>query len=491
MAHHALTRSRLRLHAAQNDGVDAEENDRALRRVTRAVTSALPSSVVRWAAARGAPMARLSGRTTMGANALAQALTALAEPPRRLRVRTGDVGLEDIADRVGRDVEEIRRWEELGLLAADEERDPGSNETRWERSVFDRAALIDLALREGADEAQLVHAATQDNLMWVAMEKVLTGRAGMTGQEAADAADVSFEFFTSIWQALGLPAGELSSPVFDRRDVAVLRTLGAVNVVFTEEDIAETASVVGRAMAEVSTSLTDIFRRRIAEPFYDAGGTETDVVLRLSALRSMLVPTMAPVLETALQRHLDSAIRSEIGARMEDLLEPGADNRILSVAFVDLVGFTAVSERLSAADVRSVAAKLLRAGEATVSQHGGRVVKGIGDAVMFTAPDPVRAAQAAIEICEAASADDDMPDARAGIGHGPVLPGYADYFGRTVNLASRLCSAAKPHEVLIHVDGAAPDEEEWRAAGLSVSPRKVRKLKGIGDVQALRVTERS
>lgn len=468
--------------------MDSEEDDRALARMTRAVTGALPSSVVRWVAARGAPMARLSGRTAMGANALSQALTALAQPPRRTRLRTSDVGLEDIADRVGRDLDEVRRWKQLGLLGSDELPADESGDVRWDRGVFDRAALIDLALREGADEALLTRAAAEDNLMWVAMEKVLTGRAGLTGQEAAEAADVSFEFFTHIWQALGLPTGELSSPVFERRDVSVLRTLGAVNVVFTEEDIAETASVVGRAMAEISTALTDIFRRRIAEPFYEAGGTETDVVLRLSALRAMLVPTMAPVLEIALQRHLDNAIRSEIGARMEDLLEPGEGHRVVAVAFVDLVGFTEVSERLSAADVRNLAAQLLQAAEPAVTQHGGRIVKSIGDAVMFTVSDPIQAAQAAVEICEHVSASPQMPDVRAGIGHGPVLPGYADYFGRTVNLASRLCASAKPGEVLLHIAGDPPEDSAWAEAGLSVKAKKVKRLKGIeGDVRALRV----
>lgn len=468
---------------------DEQDDDPALRRMARAVTSALPSSVVRWAASRGAPMARLSGRTSMGAHALSQALTALAQPPRRLRLRTGDVTLDDVADRVGRDLEEVQRWEQVGLLGDRLQSEDGGGETRWDRSVFDRAALIDLALREGADEGVLVKAAAEDNLMWVAMEKVLTGRAGMTGEEAADAAGISFSFLTQIWRALGLPSGELGSPVFDRRDVAVLRTLGAVNVVFTEDDILETASVVGRAMAEISTSLTEIFRRRLAEPFYEAGGTETDVVLRLSALRSMLVPTMAPVLETALQRHLDSAIRSEIGARMEALVEPSAGHRVVAIAFVDLVGFTAVSERMSAADVRNLAAQLLHAAEAAIAEHGGRIVKSIGDAVMYSTPDPVRAAKIALDICATVRADDAMPDVRAGIGHGPVLPGYADYFGRTVNLASRLCGSAKPMEVLVHIDGAPPPDTAWAEAGLSVTPHKVKRLKGIdGEVQALRVS---
>jgi adenylate cyclase len=469
--------------------VDA--TDPALKRAARAVTSAIPSSVVRWAAARGAPIARLSGRTSMGSAALSQALTALAQPPRRLRLRTGPVGLEDIADRVGREVDEVRRWEELGLLGPDDAA-PADAQEPWERSVLDRAALIDLALREGATESQLARAAVDSNVMWVALEKVLTGRSGMTGPEAAREAGVSFSFVEHIWRALGLPGGELASPVFGRGDVAALRVLGAVNTVFTEDDLAETASVVGRAMAEISTAMTDIFRRRIAEPFYEAGGTETDVVLRLSALRSMLVPTMAPVLETALQRHLDGAIRSEISARMEQLLEPGAGHRLLSVGFADLVGFTAVSEDLSPADVRNLAAELLRAAEPAVTSQGGRIVKSIGDAVMFTAPDPVLAALAATEICEAVSATAGMPPVRAGIGHGPVLPAYADYFGRTVNLASRLCAAAKPQQVLVHIEGDVPDAATWKEAGLSVTARTVGRLKGVdGKVDALHVTRTS
>jgi adenylate cyclase len=138
--------------------------------------------------------------------------------------------------------------------------------------------------------------------------------------------------------------------------------------------------------------------------------------------------------------------------------------------------------------VRHLAARLLRIAEGPVTEHGGRIVKSIGDAVMFTAPTAVAASLAATEICTAVGADEDLPDVRAGIGHGPVLPGYADYFGRTVNLASRLCEAANPGEVLVHVEDESVPDAAWEEAGLTVKPRKLRKLKGIeGNVRVLAV----
>lgn len=457
-------------------------------RVVDAVMGVLPSSLVRWAVARGAPVARVSGRTAVGSTALARALAALAQPPKRLWSRSGTVGLDDIADRVDRDPEEVRRWAAAGLLGDPDEPHAG----RWQRAVLDRAALVDLALRSGADEVVLVRAARQGNLIWVALERVLTGRGDMTGAEAAERAGISPALAEAVWRALGLPAGELDSPAFDRRDVHAMRTLGSLQALFSEDDLTEAASVLGRGMAEISTALVELFRRRLAAPFLEAGGTERDVVVRLAAMRDLLVPTVAPLHEIALRRHLEAAIRSEVSVAMEQLLEPGTGRRVVSVAFADLVGFTAASEHLPAAEVRQLAQALYRTVEAVVPARGGRIIKGIGDAVMFTTAEPLQCALASVEIVERVDAEPLLPPVRIGIGHGPVLPGYADYFGRTVNLASRLSSVAEAGQVLLHIDDWAIDEQRWADAGLQVQRRRITALKGItGDVEAFAVRARA
>ena len=454
------------------------------RRAVDAVTGAIPNSVVRWAASRGAPVARLSGHTSLGSAALAQALATLAQPPRRLWSRGGESTAEDVAERLGRPVEDIRRWQAAGMLAPDGRRGPGP----IDRDGFDRAALIDLALHSGAAESTLAQSSANGNLVWAALDSVLTAGGSLTGVEVADNAGVSPEMMTRVWQALGLPTGGLDAKTFDRRDVRALRTLAALATVFPQDDMAEAASVIGRAMSEVSVALVDLFRKRLAEPLLEAGGTDTDVVIRLAAMRDLLVPTMSPLLEIALERHLESAIRSEISLRLEDLLEPGTGHRVLTVAFADLVGFTTTSERLSASEVRNLAAGLHRIADAVVNANGGRVVKSIGDAVMFTTTNPVQAALAGVEIIAQVSADEQLPPVRVGIAHGPVLPGYADYFGRTVNLASRLCAAADAAEVLLTAEADVLSAQDWTDAGLAAKSRKVRHLKGIdGAVDAVAI----
>ena len=452
------------------------------KRLVEVATGAVPNKMVRWAAAHGGPMARISGRTSIGSAALAQALATLAQPPKRLWSRSSTGSVEEVADRVGRDVEDVRRWLDAGMLGE-------LRGDQLDRSAFDRAALIDMALRSGADERALMRAAARGNLVWAAMESVLTAGGPMTGLQAADAAGIDMDRLEAVWRALGLPTGDLSAAAFDRRDVHVLRTVDALSVVFSDEDRAEAASVIGRAMAEVANAMVDIFRRRLAEPLLEAGGTETDVVVRLAAIRDLLVPTLAPLLEVALERHLESAIRSELSVRMEDLVEPGSGHRVMSIGFADLVGFTSASERLSASEVRTLASSLHRIAERAVAEHGGRIVKGIGDAVMFSAPGPQQAAECALDIVAGVEADEQLPPVRVGISHGPVLPGYADYFGRTVNLASRLCTAAGPGEVLLHVDPDVEARMDWSTADLAVAGSAIGGLKGIdGEVRILTVT---
>ena len=424
----------------------------------------------------------------MGSAALAKALATLAQPPRRLWQRGSSASADDVAERLGRSPEEVRRWQAAGMLATDGQRRPGP----IGREGFDRAALIDLALRSGAGEADLARAAANNNLVWAALESVLTSDGSMTGLAVADSAGVEPAMVRRVWQSLGLPTGALEAAAFDRRDVRALRTVGALSTVFSDDDIAEAASVIGRAMSEVSSAFVELFRRRLAEPLLEAGATDTDVVVRLAAMRDLLVPTMSPLLESALERHLESAIRSEVSLRLEDLLEPGTGHRVLSVGFADLVGFTSTSQQLTALQVRNLAASLHRIADAVVSEHGARVVKSIGDAVMFTAPTPLQAGRVATEIEARVAADDALPPVRVGIAHGPVLPGYADYFGATVNLASRLCTVADAGDVLLAGDADVLAAQDWGGAGLVTSARKIRRLKGIdGTVNAVAVRRAS
>jgi adenylate cyclase len=120
-----------------------------------------------------------------------------------------------------------------------------------------------------------------------------------------------------------------------------------------------------------------------------------------------------------------------------------------------------------------------------------RIVKTIGDAVMFAARDPVAVCAAATSLVDAADGEA-LPALHVGLAHGPVLPRHADYFGRTVNVASRLCSAAPQGTVWLAWPVAGVSREHLEGAGLRVGEPQTPTLKGLGDsVQAVAVSAAS
>ena len=443
----------------------------AARRALDAAVSAVPGSVVERVASVGAPLGRFSGRTRAGAAALAHALTVLTRPP-RARVRAETSSLDAIASEVGRPEDEVRAWADAGLLG-DEPRDGA-----WPPAAVERAALVDFLLRRGVPERDVEDAARAGRLSLLVLERVVGGDPVLTGEEVARRAGVSLELAVRVWQAFGFPAADVAEPRFSRQDVYALRVIGALQSVFTENDLIEAASVVGRAMAEVSAASVELFRRRVTVPYIEAGVNQLDAALRLAAMSEVLIPPLEPVLEVAFRRHLQAAVQAEAAIGIEESGETAGDLQQLAVGFADLVGFTTLSERLDPLEIGAMATRLLHTAEPVFVAHSARTVKSIGDAVMFTARAPTDACLAALALVTAAGAAD-LPPVRAGLAYGPVLRAYADYFGRTVNVASRLCDAAGPGEVLVHVPEGAIDAATWSDAGLELRPVRRLSLKGI------------
>jgi len=154
----------------------------------------------------------------------------------------------------------------------------------------------------------------------------------------------------------------------------------------------------------------------------------------------------------------------------------------MAVGFADMVGFTAMSERLSLDDLAGVVDRFEEISLDVVTSEGGRIVKTMGDECMFVADSARAAARIGVRLAEHHTDDAYAADVRIGLACGPVLPADGDYFGPTVNLASRLVGIADPGNVLIsaamraELDSTAPGEFSFRSA-----PN--RELKGIGEVE--------
>ncbi len=172
------------------------------------------------------------------------------------------------------------------------------------------------------------------------------------------------------------------------------------------------------------------------------------------------------------RRHLASA-----GDRLMASDSAGSDTARLAVVFVDIVGFTSRSKELTETELVQWIEYFEAECSGLVVDHGGRVIKNIGDEVLFVADDVAPAADAAlIMTARGSDPDDEFPEVRAGMAYGDVVSRLGDVFGPTVNIASRLTSIARPGSVLI--DQGAHDaltgdtqDEEPRGAGARAASR--------------------
>ena len=150
------------------------------------------------------------------------------------------------------------------------------------------------------------------------------------------------------------------------------------------------------------------------------------------------LPMFPAVLEQVWRRHL------QVAARRRLLRGDAEDGPGQVVGFADLVGFTALAQQVTDEELAEVVDQFERLAYDVVVAGGGRVVKMIGDEVMFLVDDPVFAAEIALGLAEASRDAAELSDVRVGLAVGPVIEREGDAFGATVNLASRATAIAYP-----------------------------------------------
>ena len=167
-------------------------------------------------------------------------------------------------------------------------------------------------------------------------------------------------------------------------------------------------------------------------------GPDPDV--RLAELAAGVLPRVEALQSYVWRRHLSSA-----ASRLLTTGSPTNAERMMAVCFVDIVGYTTQSKSLAEDALVEWIEGFEQVATGTVVDHGGRVIKTIGDEILFTADDPAAAAEIALALAARGLDDDDpFPAVRAGIAYGIVVNRLGDVFGPTVNIAARLTSVARP-----------------------------------------------
>jgi len=173
----------------------------------------------------------------------------------------------------------------------------------------------------------------------------------------------------------------------------------------------------------------------------------------------------------------------------QSLIQAGLHSRLdrpPAMCFLDITGYTRLTQERGDAAAADLAEKLSRLVQRTSIQHGGRPVKWLGDGVMFWFRDPGPGVVAALDMVEGVMAAG-LPPAHVGLHSGPVVFQEGDYYGQTVNLASRIAEYARPGEVLVSqaVVDASP---EAAASFTEIGPVE---LKGVAEAMQLHAAHRA
>ncbi len=330
-----------------------------------------------------------------------------------------------------------------------------------------RRTLLQRLLADGFSREEVMKAVRENRLALLPVERVLGGT--YTASEVEERAGLPPGTMARIRRQHGLPAPTPDDRVFTDDDVDAARAMKLfLDAGFAQERIDETTRVLGEGMRRLAATIAASF----VETFLEAGESENEVAVRFAELAEQLTPAFAPVLVAAFKAHLrDSVQRGMLGlAELEAGDIAGAQD--MAVCFADLVGFTRLGSQVEVGELGTVAGRLASLA-ASLTHAPVRLVKTIGDAAMFVSPDPAPLVEVALRLVDAFE-EEGLPSLRAGIAFGPALLRAGDYYGNSVNVASRVTGVARPGSVLCtkEVRDAALDRFSWSPAGRH-------KLKGV------------
>ncbi len=326
-----------------------------------------------------------------------------------------------------------------------------------------RVKLLDLLHESGFGTDQLKEAIAEGRLALLPVESVLIGEPRYTAAQSAELAEVDEPFLLELTDALGLPVPAPDEVLFGQEDVEAMRAFGRFREAGLPEDgLLELARMLGDAMVPLAEGI----RRLVGEALPRPGDTEHDLGLRIERAALDLRPLLSPLPNYALAIQLRELVRRDVVGGAEQASWPLAGAQPTAVAFADLVGFTRLGERVPGEELAKLSARLSGAGR-QVAKPPVRFVKTIGDAVMLVSPQPSPLVGAMLTLVDTVEADEELPSLRVGIAYGQAINRWGDWYGRPVNIASRITARARPGTVLATraVRDATGEDYSWSRAG--------------------------
>jgi adenylate cyclase len=338
--------------------------------------------------------------------------------------------------------------------------------------------LVAVLRAYGVSDDEIEQARADNNLVLLAIDRLALGQDLRYDLEAAcDGTGLPEAELRHIWRSLGFPDPKPGETIFsdvDLGNLAAVADLMHSGVVSPEVTYGMTR-VIGSSMARIASALIDAVSAQ-TDQVGAAVVEDADVAEVLEPVASEaggFLPMFPEVLEQVWRRHL------QVAARRRLLRGDPEDGPGQVVGFADLVGFTALAQQVTDEELAEIVDQFERLAYDVVVAGGGRVVKMIGDEVMFLTDDPVFAAEIALGLAEASRDAAELSDVRVGMAVGPVIEREGDAFGVTVNLASRATAIAYPGTVVVSPGLRELLEDRPEYSFRSMRPRF---LKNIGRV---------
>nr|WP_246657879.1 adenylate/guanylate cyclase domain-containing protein [Arthrobacter yangruifuii] len=315
--------------------------------------------------------------------------------------------------------------------------------------------------------------------------QLLGGPRTLKRREAAAEAGVSLLSARKLWRAMGFPNLDDDAVFFTEQDREALSTV--IELVRDEQLTEDAAISIMRSIGQMTDRMVVWQVEALVEEMVVRRGiTDAEARKRLVEALPDLIEPLEKTLVYAWKRQLNAAVqrlalRAEAGLASHDAA--ASDDAPLplarAVGFADLVSYTSLSRQMNEKTLAQMVQRFEHKCAEIISVGGGRLVKTIGDEVLFNAESPEAGAEISLALAKAFTEDELLPSARVSLVWGRVLSRLGDIYGPTVNLASRLTSLAEPGTVLTDASTAAALKDNPKFVLIPHQPRNVR---GFGEI---------
>jgi adenylate cyclase len=356
-----------------------------------------------------------------------------------------------LADLAGVTEAEVQRLVELGILVARDGPDP-----------FLDTDVQKVRLAAGCEQAGLpmeaIAAAIRAGRLSFAFLEAApfrrwAVRSGRTYRQVSQDTEIPLDTLGAVLESMGFARAAPDEPMReDELEVVPLLRLGLASGIFDPAWLAR----LGRAHAEglrlLATAWTEAYQARFEGPALASGADQSTAMELAAQLGGDFLPLGDPALLGIYRRQQELAWTEHLVERIESELEAagvlGRPERVPAMSFLDLVGYTHLTEQRGDAAAAALAESLAVLVNRSAREHGGVPVKWLGDGVMVHYREPAGAVLSALGLAEQLP-EAGLPPAHVGVAAGPVVAQGGDYFGRTVNLAARIAAHASAGQVLV------------------------------------------